>query len=493
MNENRHPIDDLFRDGLSQHSVEPPMHVWERIDQTRTPVYKLLNNFKQNSRWYLSVAAGLVLMSSAAVMFLTDAPEMDLADGSGTTVAPAQIERGTTSESVNPNPNGTAVYQGTNPNIDNGASLNPANPSAMENNPSANEYSEEAGSEDGVYSTPPVLPTPHSGGRMDLPLIREFGTEKRDGNKVVVPYYDVPPVDENREQAPKEIHAVVPPQITPADAETPNANAEVPQAKTEADPLPTPAPDKTTTPEAPPIEPSRWALEVLGSYDFMSRRIQNADPAYVNARKDAEKMGAAYTFQLRAQYRLSDLFALRSGVSFSQHHEKLNFTHTQSNTQIVERQETGYILNPINGPTPITYTVRDTVTTTTTTSAKSDNTYTFIDIPVLLNYTFYTSNKWNLGVSGGPVFNLAFKQKGQILGPVNNEIIDLNSAANPFRTYAGVNLMLNLSTSYQLSKQFDILFEPGLRYGMSSLTSKGFGVTQKYSSVNLFTGIRYRF
>ncbi len=480
MNENRHPIDDLFRDGLSQHSVEPPMHVWERIDQTRTPVYKLLNNFKQNSRWYLSVAAGLVLMSSAAIMFLTDAPEKSLAQGTGTTVAPAQTEQGTATESTDPAPDGTAIYQGTEANTDNTVSQSPVESGDPENQPFGEDFNND-GSGESEYVTRRAVTNPSTGGFTNPPATYEFGTEKRGDNE-----------EAETEETPEPILAVLPPLAAPGNDETPSAgtgNTDPNVVPLSTPPAPALAPDK----EQVPTEPSKWALEVLGSYDFMSRRIENANPAYVKARKDAEKMGAAYTFQLRAQYRLNDMFALRSGVSFSQHHEKLNFTHTETNTQIVERQETGYILDPINGPTPITYTVRDTVTTSTTTSAKSDNTYTFIDIPILLNYTFYTSNKWNLGVSGGPMFNLAFKQKGQILGPVNNEIIDLNSSANPYRTYAGVNLMLNLSASYQLSKQFDLLFEPGLRYGMSSLTSKGFAVTQKYSSVNLFTGIRYRF
>lgn len=497
MNENRHPIDDLFRDGLSQHSVEAPMHVWERIDQTRTPVYKLLNNFKQNSRWYLSVAAGLVLMSSAAIMFLTDAPEMGLADGTGTAATPAQVESETGTETGKPGENGIAQYIGTNPNPGTSeASTSPVAASEVENETSGEGYNEESGSEEAFDGTTPTPVIPQQAGRRERPNVNEFGKEKSDGTKkVVVPDYGSLPVVVEPVEAPKEILAVVPSQVNPANEATPNASPEVPDGETAAETSPTPAPAPTAAPDDKqvPKERSKLALEFLGSYDFMNRSIQNADPAYVKARKDAEKIGAAYTFQFRAQFRLSDRIALRSGISFSQQHEKLNFTRTDSRTDIVERQETGYILDPINGPTPIVYTVRDTFTYNTTTSAKSNNTYTFIDIPVLMNYTFGVTDKWNLGVSGGPVFNLAFKQKGQILGPVNNQIIDLNSPANPFRTYAGVNLMLNLSASYALNKNFDLLFEPGIRYGISSLTSKEFGVVQKYSSVNLFTGVRYRF
>lgn len=481
MNESRHPIDDLFRDGLDQHSVEPPMHVWERIDQTRTPVYKLMNNFKQNSRWYLSVAAGLVLMSSAAIIFLSDAPwQRDMAEGTGTFAPQSHTE----SNRVQPTAPETESYPGT-------SLVEQDDALKSKVNPSINEQAEPgtAPSDDNipVRSGTPSTPNNNNGGGITLPVTHEFGNE--------APMVDVPKYKENSEtEAPKEANTATPNGILPAKEGTPEATPIDPTKEMAVEPELAPEPEKQTdAPALVPKEPSRWSLELLGSYDFMNRRIQHADPAYVKARKDAEKVGAAYTFQLRAGYRLNDLFTLRSGLSFSQSHEKLNFTRTESRTEIVERQETGYILDPINGPTPISYMVQDTLHHSSSTTITSNNTYTYIDIPVLLNYTFITSDKWNLGVSAGPMFNLAFKQKGRILGPVNNEIIDLNSSSNPFRSYAGVNLMVNVSASYQLSKQFDFLFEPGLRYGMSSLTNKGFGMTQKYSSINLFTGIRYRF
>lgn len=493
MNENRHPIDDLFRDGLNQHSVEPPMHVWERIDQTRTPVYKLVNNFKQNSRWYLSIAAGLVLMSSAAIMFLSGETQTGLADGTKGTVSPAQVEAEVPTETGNPSSIHTESFNSTTPAPGGEVSINPSSPEAPENDPAGVTYTEEG--ESGEEYTPIYQGNlrPNNGGRSTRPSTTIFGTEKRDGSKGTGLGTNEAPEEEEVIEAPKEIMAIVPSEPAPKQDNPPSVTPEEVKPEVEVVATPVPAPVKVDDNAAIPVTPSPWSLEFLGSYDFMNRNMKNADPAYISARKDAEKMGAAYTFQLRAQYRLNSMFALRSGISFSQHHEKLNFTRTDNHSEIVERQETGYILDPINGPTPITYTVRDTFSYSTTTSAKANNTYTFIDIPVLLNYTFYTSNKCNLGVSGGPMFNMVFAQKGQILGPVNNEIIDLNSASNPFRSFAGVNLMLNMSASYQLCNRFDLLIEPGVRYGMSSLTNKEFGVAQKYSSVNLFTGLRYKF
>jgi len=44
-----------------------------------------------------------------------------------------------------------------------------------------------------------------------------------------------------------------------------------------------------------------------------------------------------------------------------------------------------------------------------------------------------------------------------------------------------------------LNKHFDLLFEPGMRLGLSSLTNSPSGMVQKYNSMNLYTGIRYNF
>lgn len=494
MNESRHPIDDLFRDGLNQHSVEPPMHVWERIDQTRTPVYKLVNNFKQNSRWYLSVAAGLVLMSSAAIMFLSDNPENVLAEGGTGSTSTVQNQT-----EVNPSsPSSSAVepYQGTTEPTMQNEETNQVNIDQTEPSSSNNPDEEIADNPSENNAPRPGRTVPaQNGGRTSPPVNREFGTEKRVDPKPIIPDYSKYPVPaEPVEEAPKGPVNLVP-STTPAEqlTEVPEVTPEEASNNPEAAPAPEDGPAKEQEVNAPPKERSPWAIEVLGSYDFVNRSITNASASYINTRNSAETLGSAFTLQLRGQYRFSDILSLRSGVSFSQINETLNYNKTTYTTEIVDRQETGIVLDPINGPMQVTYTVRDTLTHSNTTSYYSKNRYLFVDVPVLLNYTFYTSNNWKLGVSGGPMFNLAFQQSGSILGPENDDLIQLNSPANPFRSYAGVNLMLNMSAAYSLNKHFDVLVEPGVRYGIGSLTNKEFGMSQKYSSINLFTGIRYNF
>src|SRR5690606_29081803 len=119
--------------------------------------------------------------------------------------------------------------------------------------------------------------------------------------------------------------------------------------------------------------------------------------------------------------------------------------------------------------------------------------YTFVDVPLLLSMRFYTSDKLDLTASGGALFNLAFAQQGYVLGTNTTEVVNLASAQNPYRTYAGVNLMMNLGLSYKLNRQFDLLLEPGIRLGTGSLMNKSSDIMQRYTTVNCFTGLRYNF
>lgn len=487
MNENRHPIDDLFRDGLDQHSVEPPMHVWDRIDQTRTPVYKLMNNFKQHSSWYLSVAAGLVFMSAAAVMFLSDSPENRLGQSGTNTTAPVQVEqRMENSSETNPNTSTLAaeskdleIANATAPKVSQANEVVHVQGDFFTPTPRKNAtQTETTPTHETPIVVPPVIEAPTRTAPAELPVTEPQQAEVPEPVDVIAEAPTAAP-----RTTPTELGKGVEKAPEMGDATTQsNDPAEAPEKN-----------EKQETKNAIPLEPSPWSIEVLGSYDFVNRRMPNATPAYAAARKQDEKVQSAFSFQLRAQYRLSSVLSLRSGIAYSRINETLNHTKVESYSEITDRQVTGYIVDPINGPQQVTYTVRDTINHSSSTQVNSNNRYTFVDVPVLLNYTLFTSNKWAVGVSGGPMFNLVFQQKGHILSPNNEEVIDLSTSANPYRTYAGVNLMLNASASYSLNKHFDLLFEPGMRYGLSSLTNAPSGMIQKNNSFNLFTGVRYNF
>ena len=56
---SRHPIDEIFRDKLAQLSTEPPMHLWDKIDQTRRK--------RRRGGIYFRLLAGVALSAIVAL------------------------------------------------------------------------------------------------------------------------------------------------------------------------------------------------------------------------------------------------------------------------------------------------------------------------------------------------------------------------------------------------------------------------------------------
>jgi len=493
MNESRHPIDDLFREGLESQHFEAPTHVWERIDQKRTPLYKLANNFRQNYRFYLSVVAGLALLSSFALWLLVDGKH-------GNQVAqadPAAIVMHEDAAPANPNPSADATtFPSRSETADKPALSTPntqANPTQRSNRPSA------AGAEE--QHTPTVNPNT-SETPVEQPAASKTvePVKKTETPKEVQPAKETQPNPEeatenpgnnNQEKSETSPRAVAPiPTEGPVtEYQKPEENKEPAVEQTEAEPV---KPTEKVKAQQPPLKLYK-SLELVGSYDFVSRSILNADPAYLNARRDAESIGSAFTFQARFGYEVKKGLTLKTGLSFSRIHESIKFQDPYTVQEIKDRQETGYIVDPINGPRLITYTVRDTQDVTRYREVQAPNSYTFIDIPLMVQYDFLTGKRWSLGATGGMLINLKFDQLGTTLHRNAQDVVNMSTDQNPFKARAGVDLMLNLSAAYHINRNWDIILEPAARFGTGSLMKSSFGIGQRYNSYSLYTGLRYRF
>ncbi len=500
MNESRHPIDDLFREGLENQQFEAPAHVWERIDQKRTPLYKLANNFRQNYRFYLSMVAGLAVLSSFALWLISD-------NQSSTQLAQADNGMAVISEDVST----------TNPKTSAEASTiqMPEISSSFESNVQVNDH--EASSQNpAIDQTPaetvnPAIQTPSpqeivgstptkqensspitaetetpTAPEATLPMLPE--ADPNTDNSGSEPTKDpVKAQSSSSEQTSSSISIIPEDANQPAEASTnmeSDAGAE----------------DDGTSQEntlAPPKIASPWSIEVMGSYDFATRQILNAGDFYRNTRDNAEQVGLAYTFQARVGYRLKNTpITFKSGLSFSRINETMKFQDPYTVQEINERQQTGWIVDPINGPKQITYTVRDTQDVTKYNEVISNNRYSFLDIPLMVQYDFAKfgrDKRFSLGATAGALLNVRFDQRGQTLHSNSIDILDLETGENPFKTRANVDFMVNLSGAYSINSNFDILLEPTVRFGTGSLMKSSFGIGQRYNTYSIYTGIRYKF
>jgi hypothetical protein len=94
---------------------------------------------------------------------------------------------------------------------------------------------------------------------------------------------------------------------------------------------------------------------------------------------------------------------------------------------------------------------------------------------------------------GGVLFNLAFVQRGAILGGDGIDLAELGSLQAPMKNRADLSYVMAIQGVYRFNEKIAVLFEPNYRLGSGNLFDSGFGIAQKFSSFNTNLGLRYRF
>jgi hypothetical protein len=116
-------------------------------------------------------------------------------------------------------------------------------------------------------------------------------------------------------------------------------------------------------------------------------------------------------------------------------------------------------------------------------SAKIVKRYTYLQIPLILGYDFWTSDRFSLGVRLGPVFSVlvSTQQLSGSYDPGKNKIITVNQAT-PDRINTNWQILGGVCASYNLSGSIGLELEPEFRYYFNSVYEKS-DVTKKPWSV----------
>lgn len=499
MNESRQHIDDLFKEGLEHYELEAPMHVWDRIDQKRTPVYKLVNNFKQNYRWYMSVVAGLAIMSSAAVMLLSDGNH-------GNIPANAKSNQMTIAENHQVNPSTLTEGDKSELNAEQGAVA-----SDLTDN-QAYDYSKQSAAHTRKASQNQVSASVQPEATSSQEIFNS-SSSNRSTNPPATPIND-PVSNESNDNSSQALTEVASNEVTevannevvvPKDNQLEVASATEASMLNAAENVESESNQATASEEAeanastqvkltPPYIPSKWSIEAMGSYSVIQRSL-SGDEAYTSLRNSTDQMKSAFTLQVRGMYKINSRLGVQTGLSFTKMNERMTFQQPYEVREVKDRWVTGYVLDPILGPRQVQYQVKDTVSHTEYKDVVSDNSYTFVDLPIMLNYTVLKGSRLSLYANAGAILNLKFGQKGQMIQRDMKNLIELNGSDNPYKVRANVDFNLGLGLAFKpvKSSPVDILFEPNVRFGTGSLLNNTFGIKQTFTTYNLFLGVRYNF
>jgi hypothetical protein len=233
-------------------------------------------------------------------------------------------------------------------------------------------------------------------------------------------------------------------------------------------------------------------IELLGGIGYAHKTLSdktNGNDSLLLLRKNSEAL--LETSQIGLQFTLTHQsgFTFSSGIQRTTIAERLNYTNTLIETEMVEgiihyRTNLAGELEAIQGMIPLTRTML--------TQKKIYNRYEMYDIPLLIGYQ-QILGKWRIGGQVGVFANLSLKTRGQVL---QNDSTSLDIGANQasiFKSKVGLSYQLGLSLSRNILPNLELNFSPTLRYLPNDFTVREYGVSQKYFLINARLGLRYTF
>ena len=232
-------------------------------------------------------------------------------------------------------------------------------------------------------------------------------------------------------------------------------------------------------------------IDAYGAPDYAFRHLNVNLPeneGLLTARNTSEKSQYAWRAGVRASLVFENGLAFRTGVTYSQIHEKATFDSLGIGKILVT-----YDIRIVNG-------MRDTVSVTTVVTSgifrkTRYNQYRSLDIPLQVGYEVPLSSKWTFGINGGVNFNIAAWRKADIVG-YDLKKQDASSGINEpnpvFRTTLGVSLFGSVAAYRQLSDNLQLVIEPSVIHALTPMTRADYGLKQSYTTAGLMIGLRLK-
>lgn len=222
---------------------------------------------------------------------------------------------------------------------------------------------------------------------------------------------------------------------------------------------------------------------------FSSRKLTSRAEdvsSYITARDSTESSRLSWHGGLRLGYLHRSGLTLRIGGHYTVVNELFDY-FDGSSTGTVIRMDT---IRDAGGN--IISIDIDTIVVSGRRIKRTHNRYHTIDIPVLVGYQFMQNN-WTYGIQAGPVFNAAFVKKGDILDPagVPVTITDNDDAEYPaYKDKLGLSLYVAAHIAKRIGYRTYVYAEPYLQRRLQGLTLDTYPIEQRQTNVGLSLGVR---
>lgn len=230
-----------------------------------------------------------------------------------------------------------------------------------------------------------------------------------------------------------------------------------------------------------------YAGPVLANHRMASRSEDVS--AYIHLRDSTESARLSWHAGLRLGYRHSSGATLRIGGHYTMVNEVFDYfdgSFSQTVTRIDSIFDAG-------GNLIRTDTIR--VVQTGQRIKKTYNRYHMIDLPLLAGYEG-RYGIWHYGVHAGPVFNVAFIKKGDILSPAGDpvSISDSDPAAYPaFADRLGLSIYGAALLGRRIGEHTYLYSEIYIHHRLRSMTMDTYPIDQRQTNAGLSVGLRMKF
>lgn len=224
------------------------------------------------------------------------------------------------------------------------------------------------------------------------------------------------------------------------------------------------------------------------------KQNRGEDETYLNLRKQTENNHLSYAVGARLGIGWESGIAFKSGFDITQVNEKFEYTDPKS----IQKK----IITVVKYIYDDKFNIIDSTKTTEeieipgTNRIVNKNSYTFIDLPILFQYTIPGTRRLSYSISVGPYINIAIARSGKILDSrINNHnvrsLVNLKDAEY-FKNNIGLSFHGSVGINYQLTNTIQIVIEPSIRMMPTSMTKLTYALNQNYLFTNISAGLKYK-
>ena len=180
---------------------------------------------------------------------------------------------------------------------------------------------------------------------------------------------------------------------------------------------------------------------------------------------------------LGIQFNIAPKWFIQTGLGYSEKREWVKYNHTITELPIVRESERTLQYGPIAQPLQVKI------------DYEGNNSYKFIEIPLLIGTTRQLTNKWDWKIRGGVSYWRLIDKSGEKLDPTYLTLNNLSTLK--YYRNNNIGIQLNSGVYYKLNNNWSLLAEPGASISLSNLT-QGSPVQTRPYNYGLNLGVQYK-